>query len=109
MTSLDDSIAEYLDEIISLNNVRISSVLIADKKEFDFPLCHAFSAKIKTIEGAVLEVFLRAVPLALREYTEDHLDVAVQRSKLARDSHHNVLFPLLVVVLLRGRLYDIEH
>jgi len=52
----------------------------------------------------VFEVLLRAVALALRENTKHELDLAVERGQLAGDLLHYLIFKLLAVDQIVGRL-----
>ena len=45
----------------------------------------------------MLEVFLRAVALPLRENTKHELNLAIKRSKFARNLHDDILLEFLAV------------
>ena len=45
----------------------------------------------------MLEVFLRAIPLALRKDAEHQIDLTVQRRKFASNLHDNILLELLTI------------
>ena len=54
----------------------------------------------------MLEVFLGAIALPLREEAEHELDLTVERCQLAGDLHDDLLFELLTVDKIVGGLEE---
>ena len=65
-------------KVLDLNEVRVSGVLVAHQEQIKLSFCQSLFAKIKSVQAAVLEVFMCAVPVALGEYAEHELNLAVE-------------------------------
>ena len=63
----DNFLTKKLLEVVSLDDIRVFSVLVAHQEQVQLSFGHAVCAQIETSEAAIFEIFLRAVSQALSE------------------------------------------
>ena len=57
----------------------------------------AISFQSESVQASVLEIFLCAIALSLRENTEHQVDLTVERGKFSGDLHDDIFLEFLTV------------
>ena len=69
---------KHPNKVFDFNEVLVFGVLVAHQEQIKLSFCQSLFAKIKAVQAAVLEVFMGAISVALREYAKHDLDLAVE-------------------------------
>lgn len=92
-----NSSSEHVDEVSLLNDIAVSHLIVAGQEDVKLALLHAILGKAKPLQARVLEVFLRAVALSLREYAKHQLDLTVKWRKFSCNLHDDILLELFTI------------
>lgn len=104
VTSLDNGVLKDIDEVVFLNHIRVTQVIIALQEDIELSLLHAVSLESQALEAGVLEASLVAGALALREDAKHEFNLAVKGSQLPRDLHNDLLLELFAEDQIVSRL-----